>query len=810
MIEKVCINDHRGTKFYTHADYPLSIGTDPDANLEVSIRQMDSTVTQTPAFLIIIVNHAYIDTTNSAITIRLNNETIHGQKEIQHDDILEIENSLFHCERIGNMLSISLYKDDPLLFSKNEKSIVSSGELIEPVLFPTSAREIKSKSALSRILPFLGILLFALLAVVIGYIFTSKSLLLEIEPTPDHVAIYGKIWPVKLQGRYLLQPGNYSIQVEKAGYKPLKQKIKIGTQASQTLVFSLEKKPGYLNISSQPIENVAIVLNGNMLGKTPINTLELEAGTYALEASSERYQPYTTQLIIEGKSVTQELNIELLPDWVEVIIDSKPSGAEIWLNGEHKGLTPQSLELDTGQYHLDLRHPDYMPFTKDFSVDASQLFELPVAELFTKPSRIIVTSTPTSANVSIAGKKQGVTPFTQNVNPNTKVNITLSKPGYKSNQKTVNLKPGEEQKVSTVLEPVLGTIVLNVSPEDSEIFINGNYIDKGSVKLTLPSTRQRLEIKKLGYKSYEKMLSPDPNTPQVLDIKLLRLSGTINSGQANTIRTSQEQILKLIYGGKFSMGSPRREQGRRSNETLHTVELIRPFYISTHEVSNQQFSAFRNTHSSGAYKGHDLAAPNLPVSNISWEDAAKYCNWLSDKDGLEKVYREEKGTLVAKIPIPAGYRLPTESEWEWVARSQKNKHLSRYEWGDNFPPNKVTGNYADESAKQIIDQVLPDYNDGFITAAPVGSFKANFFGIYDMGGNVAEWCHDYHSIYPSLSDEIFTDPTGPTKNTAIDNNHVIRGASWMRGDLSSTRLSYRDRNNSKRKDIGFRIAKYID
>lgn len=809
MIEKVCIRDHRGTKFYTHADYPLSIGSDPDADLVVSIKQEDSTFTQTSAFLIIVVNHAYIDTENAAITIRLNNEIIHGQKEIQHDDILEIENTLFHCERIGNTLSISLYEDDPLLVSKNKELCVSSGELIEPVVFSTSEREVKS-NALSRMLLFLGILSFTLLAVIIGYIFTSKSLLLEIEPTPDHVAIHGNIWPIKLKGRYLLQPGNYSIQIEKVGYKPLKQEIKIGKQASQTLVFSLEKKPGYLNISSQPIENVAIVLNNDKLGKTPINALKLEAGTYTLEASSERYQPYTTQLVIEGKDISQQLNIKLIPDWVVVIVDSKPSGAEIWLNGENMGLTPQSIELDTGQYNLDLRHPDYMPFIKDFVVDASQPFELPAAELFTKPSQIIITSTPTNANVTITGKKQGITPFRKNVNPNTKVNITLSKPGFRSSQKTVSLKPGEEKNISAVLEPILGAVVLNVSPEDAEIFINGNYRDKGNVKLSLPSTSQRLEIKKPGYKTYEKMLSPDPHTPQVLDVKLLRLTETNISKQTNTIRTSQGQTLKLIYGGKFSMGAPRREQGRRSNETLHTVELIRPFYISTHEVSNQQFAAFKSAHSSGTYKGHDLAAANLPVSNISWEDAARYCNWLSDKDGLEKVYLEEKGRLVAKNPIPAGYRLPTESEWEWVARSQNDKHLIRYEWGDNFPPNNVTGNYADESAKQLLDPVLPDYNDGFVTAAPVGSFKANFFGIYDMGGNVAEWCHDYHSIYPSLSNEIFTDPTGPTKSAAIDDKHVIRGASWTRGDLSNTRLSYRDRDNSKRKDIGFRIAKYID
>ncbi|MDH3609653.1 MAG: formylglycine-generating enzyme family protein, partial [Gammaproteobacteria bacterium] len=318
------------------------------------------------------------------------------------------------------------------------------------------------------------------------------------------------------------------------------------------------------------------------------------------------------------------------------------------------------------------------------------------------------------------------------------------------------------------------------------------------------------EIRKSGYEVYAKMISPEPNAPQVFDISLSRITSTTKVSKPKTLHTSEGQELKLIFGGKFSMGAPRREQGRRSNETLHSVELVRPFYVSVHEITNQQFTAFRNSHDSGSYKSHDLSMDDLPVVNVRWEDAAMYCNWLSEKDGLNKVYREESGTLVAKNPIPTGYRLLTESEWEWVARIQSSNSMYRYEWGNSFPPTQVSGNYADQSAAELLDPVFPDYNDGFIAAAPVGSFKANFFGIYDMGGNVAEWCHDYHSIYPSLSDEIFTDPTGSVIGQAIDNKHVIRGASWMRGDLSSTRLSYRDRDNDARIDVGFRIAKYID
>ncbi len=809
MIEQICISDNKGPRFYTYSDFPLSIGSHPNADIEVFNKQSSIKAKQEPAFLIVIVNRAYIDTENSKLKISLNGEIVKGQKEIQHDDILEIEDTSFHCEHIGNTLSISLCDDDAHLVSRNE-AIASDGEIIEPIIPLESRTQIYSGKRYTLLFTFIAILLFGLIAVVLGYIFTAKSLLLEIEPAADRVALHGEIWPVRLRGRYLVQPGNYSIQIEKSGYRTINQEIRVNKYQSQTLSFALEKNPGYLNISSKPVEQVEIIINGKNYGSTPINALEIEAGTYKLEASAERYKHYTTQLVIEGKDVLQKLDIELIPDWLEVVIDSEPPGAEIWLNGESKGLTPQKLELDSGQYSLDLRHQDYMPYIKEFFIDASQPFDLPVAKLFTSPSHLVITSTPTKATVSIAGKELGITPFTVRLNPNTEHNIILSKSGFRSIQKTVALKPGEQQNVSARLEAILGTVVLNIEPADSEVFINGKFVGNGDVKLSLPSASHRLEIRKSGYEVYTKMLSPSPSAPQVLDISLSRITSTANVSKPNIIRTSEGQELKLIFGGKFSMGASRREQGRRTNEVLHSVELVRPFYVSLYEITNQQFSAFKNTHNSGSYKSHDLSAPDLPVVNISWEEAALYCNWLSEKDGLNKVYYEKSGVLVAKNPIPTGYRLLTESEWEWIARIQSSNSMARYEWGDHFPPTSISGNYADQSAVGLLDTILPNYNDGFIVASPVGSFEANYFGLYDVGGNVAEWCHDYHSIYPSLSDEIFTDPSGPVIGEAIDNKHVIRGASWMRGDLSSTRLSYRDRDNSRRVDVGFRIAKYID
>ncbi len=800
MIKQVCVTDIGGPRFYTHADFPLAIGTHPGADIHIESDNSSSPI----AFLIIIVNRTYIETENNYADILINNERVVGQQELQHDDILQIENTTFHCEHIGDTLSISLYDDQEHLVA-TDHDVASHGDLIEPIELK-EAYQIPKKNKLARLLSILVLLVFALLALVIGYIFTAKSLLIEIEPKPDSVALSGKIWPLKIKHRYIVQPGKYALEVKKSGYYPLQEEIKVTHHQAQSLSFALKKKPGYLKINSHPSDGVRILIDEKEYGTTPLEEIELDAGSYSVQASIDDYQLYTTQLVVEGKEQHQELSIELLPNWAEISINSKPGNAEVWINGMNKGTTPLKLDLQAGSYTLELRHSDYLPYTSDFLVVANEPQELPLAELFSNPSHLVITSVPSKAKVLLAGIEQGITPLTLRLNPNTEHSLTLSRAGFRDNQQTVLLKPGEQSTLSAELEAILGTVVFNIQPQDSEVFINGKFTGSGNVKLSLPSSPHRIEVRKSGYEVFEKMITPTADSPQIFDVVLNRITSATKTDKPSLIQTSQGQELKLIFGGKFSMGAARREQGRRSNETLHTVDLQRPFYISTNEVSNAQFLEFNRTHNSGIYKGNDLSRSNLPVVNIEWNDAAKYCNWLSEKEGLDKVYKQEGNQLKAIHPIPNGYRLPTESEWEWVARVQASGNTQRYIWGDTYPPKQVVANFADVSAATILDSVIEDYDDGFAISAPVRSFKSNHLGIFNLGGNVAEWCHDYHSIYPSLSDKVFVDPSGPSTGV----NHVIRGASWMSGDLSSTRLSHRDRANKKRVDVGFRIAKYID
>jgi formylglycine-generating enzyme required for sulfatase activity len=99
---------------------------------------------------------------------------------------------------------------------------------------------------------------------------------------------------------------------------------------------------------------------------------------------------------------------------------------------------------------------------------------------------------------------------------------------------------------------------------------------------------------------------------------------------------------------------------------------------------------------------------------------------------------------------------------------------------------------------------MASYNDGFPLTAPPGNFEPNRLGLYDLSGNVAEWCHDFYQIY--RSGRKFVDPTGPETGR----HRVVRGSSWKHGSISTLRISYRDYSDSKRNDLGFRIARYVE
>jgi formylglycine-generating enzyme required for sulfatase activity len=350
-----------------------------------------------------------------------------------------------------------------------------------------------------------------------------------------------------------------------------------------------------------------------------------------------------------------------------------------------------------------------------------------------------------------------------------------------------------------------GEVRVEVFPANAEVRVAGRLIGNGSQTLRLPVAPQRIQVSSPGHIAQTLNVTPRPGFAQTVRVRLTTPEAQQTASAPNRPRTSLGQELLLIQPGNYTMGSSRREPERAANEALREVKLQRAFYLSVSEVTNADFRRFRGDHSSGHFKGKSLNGELQPAVNLSWNDAARYCNWLSDKDKLPHYYLIEKGVVMGLDPAgQKGYRLPTEAEWEWVARMRADGTLARYSWGDAMPPTANAGNFADDSGATLLSPVIQGYNDGFAAASPVGKFAANRLGLFDIAGNASEWVHDFYDA-GSVSATAAADPLGPE----LGEYHVIRGSSWRHGSARELRLAFRDFGVGARPDVGFRVARYV-
>ncbi|MHB9296312.1 putative Serine/threonine-protein kinase Pkn1 [Pillotina sp. SPG140] len=247
-----------------------------------------------------------------------------------------------------------------------------------------------------------------------------------------------------------------------------------------------------------------------------------------------------------------------------------------------------------------------------------------------------------------------------------------------------------------------------------------------------------------------------------------------------TTKTCQEQKhveamgFVLIKAGIFIMGSPEHEQERRDDEVQHQVTISKDFYIGKYPVTQKEWIEVMGNNPS-KFRGY-----NLPVEHVPWSAAISYCNKRSQREGLSLSYTVKKDKSVIWNKNADGYRLPTEAEWEYACRAGTTTAFST---GENITTDQA--NYSGERT------------------TPVGTFNPNPWGLYDIHGNVWEWCWDWYGEYDNAPQ---IDPTG----TSTGCDRVSRGGSWSY-NAGYLRSACRGRVTSSYRFIplGFRLVRPI-
>ncbi|MGV3590668.1 MAG: PEGA domain-containing protein [Gammaproteobacteria bacterium] len=637
------------------------------------------------------------------------------------------------------------------------------------------------------------------------FVLTARSVFFDVRPLGSAVDVEGSM-ALQVGPRYLIRSGPVDVTVQAEGYYDYTGTLTVGDAQAQTFAIELIPLPGFLDLDTGSVTGAEVFVDGEAVGTTPLSRLELAAGEHTLAVRKERYESVETSVTMEGRSTSQALSLELLPAWAELSLSTTPPGATVSIDGVDVGQTPLVAEVLAGQREVVVKLPAHKAWTDTIAITARENQTLAPITLEPADGLVMLRSTPSNASVTVDGTYQGQTPLEVSLPPGAEHNVVFFVNGYQEARRSVRTRADAETAVDVTLDPITSTVRIAATPEDAQLYVNGELRGNANQEVELLAASQTIEIRREGYVPFTRDFIARPGLPQQLSVDLKSLEQQRIESIKTEITTVNGQDLKLIHPGNFVMGASRREAGRQANEAIRNVSLTKPFYLSLTEVTNEQFAAFDPAHSSGIVEGRTLSNGPQPVVQVTWEQAARYCNWLSEQEQLPPFYVIEGENVTGFNADSTGYRLPTEAEWEWAARVAGDpSSLLRFPWGAELPPPPNQGNYADISAGSFLARILSDYNDGFIGSAPVASFPANANGFYDMGGNVAEWVHDYYGTAGLVGNAIETDPLGPPSGTY----HVIRGSSWAHGTVTELRLSFRDYNNGPRDDVGFRVARYL-
>jgi hypothetical protein len=490
----------------------------------------------------------------------------------------------------------------------------------------------------------------------------------------------------------------------------------------------------------------ALVILGDHAEKSPATFDELEPRKYRLRVMSPGYEPVETMVDLSARRSPQLPPFHLVRSKGALELQSDPAGTQFSLRSEdgqisREGVTPQAIaDLATGKYSVTAHRGNW---------EMRDQIEVHRGETTRKSFRFVsmptkITSEPTDAEINVDGKPSGHTPLQIEL-PASAHLITAHLAGWPNEEQKIDIGPQQANTAHFVFAN--GSVKITSAPGGASVRANGKEL--GQTPLVI-------EEVKPGDVTYElRLLGYNPST----------VTGKVDPQQQTFLAARLDKSLGPAPGQPFT------------NSLGMKFVPIGAIRVSIWETRVQDYATFLQA-TGRRYEPTDFQqAPTHPIVKVNWFDAVAFCKWLTEKEHDENLIEDRQS-----------YRLPTDKEWSAAVglqneigstpQARDGKIKNEFPWGKQWPPPSGAGNYG-----------IPQKRGA---TSPVGSFKANSLGIYDLGGNVWEWCVD-----------TYKGGSGGTRDWG-----VLRGGSWATTNKLEMQSSYRNVVDRSERDViyGFRCV----